>query len=175
MKRGRGPIRLTRLDEDGQPTGPSTLIDGEFCLDCDEPDPEDCATFAGSTLKRLEFTIELCMTPRHRGCLAATLNPLSDPAAARRMLDEFGARIAAERRRHGIPDPPPPTKTARIEAALTAVHHRFCADCRDGHPDWCQVFEKTDDELRAEADVYDRFGYTEFAAMLRAYTEIDPS
>lgn len=27
-------------------------IDGEFCLDCDEPDPEDCATFAGSTLKR---------------------------------------------------------------------------------------------------------------------------
>ena len=119
MKRGRGPIRLTRLSEDGQPTGPSTLVDGEFKFDGEPVTCDWVHLPPSSPVSGLSFTIELCMTPRQRGYLAATLNPLSDPAAARRMLDALGDRIAAERRRHGIPDPPPPTATDRIEAAHT--------------------------------------------------------
>lgn len=40
-----------------------------------------------------------------KGGLKAQWNPLSRPDAAQALLDDLGARIAAERRRHGIPEP----------------------------------------------------------------------
>lgn len=60
------PLRVTRLDEDGHPTGEIVLPKAFVTTFTDKPAEDNEFVIDPSALKEINFTMELCWTPGSR-------------------------------------------------------------------------------------------------------------
>lgn len=93
-----GPLRVTRLDSEGQPTGETVEVDA-FDISFSKSPRDDQELLAVNDLREITFTMDLCLAPGSRRAFVEAIADVETWKRLERIRKRYAHRARKGRRR----------------------------------------------------------------------------